>query len=415
MKQQFSYIFSLVLLALLTLVSCDRSTLFIDGIDGADKTAFKVFSTNLVDLSKTVPENLLVPEGDEGKTTSVGASALVADLFEYGRKGKVLELAGSYTSMDIKTLSPVELSGKVLLPKGRKPKRYIVVSHYTICSNEEAPSNVFPLEGILTDLGYAMIFPDYQGYGIDCARIHPYLLLYQNAYDVAMMYLSVKQYLKGTEYEPEEDDIYLMGYSQGGAVAMSTLWLMEKHMGRGDEVAQVFAGGGPYDVRATFNNFIETNTVHIAPAVPMVIQSMIACYGANSDMADVLQPWVCDKLDEWINSKNFTVNQLRDVMGTTTTSDILTSACMDRTGDTVSELYKAMTENSVLAQDWTPATPIYMLHSIDDDVVPFVNATKAKDKWKDANIQYNFGHYGSHMKTCLRFIFTVQTSLKEGK
>ena len=88
---------------------------------------------------------------------------------------------------------------------------------------------------------------------------------------------------------------------------------------------------------------------------------------------------------------------------------------MDRTGDTVSELYKAMTENSVLAQDWTPATPIYMLHSIDDDVVPFVNATKAKDKWKDANIQYNFGHYGSHMKTCLRFIFTVQTLLKEGK
>lgn len=193
---------------------------------------------------------------------------------------------------------------------------------------------------------------------------------------------------------------------------MSTQWMMESILGMGDQIHQVFAGGGPYDVRATFNNFVETNSVNIAPAVPFVIQGMIKRYGANADMSKVLQPWIYEKMDEWINSKDYSVNQLRDMMATTRTSDILTAEAMDRTSDLVAELYKAMTENSILAQDWTPRAPVYMMHSMDDDVVPFVNASKAKDKWTEANIQYNFGHYGSHMKSALRFIYSVQTWLK---
>ena len=394
-------------------ISCERTSPFVDEIPGADKSAFRVFSSKVTDLSKGIPSNCPVPAEYGTKTTSVPINNLVSDIFETNRKGKVIELAGTYTSADYHTGKSIELSGKVLLPKDRKPKRYIVVSHYTIASNDEAPSNIFPLEGIICDMGYAMIFPDYQGYGVDYKKIHPYLVMEQTAYDVVMMYQSVEQYLRGTEYEPENEGIYLMGFSQGGAVTMSTLWMMEERLGMGDKVAQVFAGGGPYDVRATFNNFIETNKVNIAPAVPFVLQSMIKCYGADVDIRKALKPWICDKLDEWINSKKYSVNQLRDLIGTTKTSDLLTEECMDRTSDIVSELYKAMTENSVLAQDWTPKAPVYIMHSIDDNVVPFVNASKAKDKWKDANIQYNFGHYGNHVNSTLRFIFSVKNWLKD--
>ena len=52
-----------------------------------------------------------------------------------------------------------------------------------------------------------------------------------------------------------------------------------------------------------------------------------------------------------------------------------------------------------------------MMHSIDDDVVPYENATRAKNKWHGANIQYSLGHFGSHVATCMRFILTVQTLL----
>ena len=409
MKRYFIFLAT----ALLTLAACNRAPMFVEEIEGAHTEYFQVYSTNVTDLSKGIPAHCAIPADDGTKTTSIPVNNILSLIFENARKGKVIELAGSYESYDFSTGETIRLSGKVLLPKDRKPKRYIVVSHYTIGANSEAPSNLFPLEGILCDMDYAMIFPDYQGFGIDRDRIHPYLVMEQTALDVIMMYLSVANYLKGTKYEPEYDDIYLMGFSQGGAVTMSTQWMIEEYFNASIKVHQVFAGGGPYDVRATFNNFVETDKVNIAPAVPYVIQGMIEGYGTDVEIERVLQPWVCEKLDPWINSKDYTVNQLREMMATTKTSDLLTPEAMDRSSDLVAELYKAMTENSIVARNWTPEAPVYLMHSIDDDVVPYVNAIKAKDKWKDGNIQYNLGHYGSHMQSVLRFIYSVQTWLKD--
>lgn len=396
--------------------SCDRGDVEFadfDDLEGADYSAFKVMSSRVTDLSGGLPEDCAIPVEDtaDTKTTSTTIPSVVADLFDYGNKNKVLEIAGIYESIDINTGKDLKLSGKILLPKGRKPKRYIVVSHYTIGSNAEAPSNCFPLEGILCDLGYAMIFPDYQGYGVDAHHIHPYLVLHQTALDVYLMYDSVNRFLKNTKYNPEYEDIYLMGYSQGGAVTMAVQWLIEE-IADYVKIRQVFAGGGPYDVRATYNNFITSNTVNIPAAIPMVIQGMIVGNGLDLKASDFLQPWICDKLDEWINSKKYTVDQLKRIIGTTKSSDILTEQGMDETSEIVSELYKALSANSILAFNWTPRSPVYMLHSMEDDVVPYINASKAKSKWTDANIQYNFGYYGSHLKTALRFIYSVQTWLK---
>lgn len=398
------------------LAACDRGDVeFVefDEIKGADKTAFNVCNVKVTDLSKGIPDDCLIPTDISTKTTSVAINNLVQHLFEYNQKGKVIELAGTYTSKNLQTGESTVLSGKVLLPKDKKPSRYIVVSHYTIGSNAEAPSNIFPLEGVLCDLGYAMIFPDYQGYGVDSKRIHPYLVMDQTAYDVVQMYLAVTKYLQNTEYRPQKDDIYLMGFSQGGAVTMAVQMLMEEVYGLTSSIHHVFAGGGPYDVRETYSSFITTNIVNIPVAVPLVIQGMVNGYNTDIDMSVLLQPWIYEKMDEWINSKMYSTDQLKRIMGTTTTSDILTAEGMDPTSDIVAELYKAMSENSILSYNWTPKAPVYLFHSIDDNVVPFVNASKAKSKWKDGNIQYNFGYYGSHVKSLLRFIFTVQNWLKE--
>ena len=418
------HIFLLAALALLS--SCSRPQYdFVDfenALEGADESAFHMTRLKVTDLSAGIPENCYIPseDGTATKTTSTPINPVLSYLFEYNKQGKVLEISGTYRSNDLETGEEITLSGKILLPKGRKPKRYIVVSHYTIGSDAEAPSNAFPLEGVLCEMGYAMIFPDYIGYGVTADKVHPYLVLRQTAYDVCMMYLAAALYLKDTAYAPENPDFYLMGYSQGGAVTMATQWMMESVLGRVFEIAlgedvhirQVFAGGGPYDVRATYNNFITTDKVNIPCAVPLVIQGMIVGTGMDVKMEDILQPWLYDKMDEWINSKKYSVAQLKEIIGTTRTSDLLTAQGMDPSSEAVAELYKKMTENSILSYDWTPEAPVYMLHSMDDDVVPFVNAAQAKSKWSDANIQYNFGHYGTHMATALRFIYSVKTWLK---
>ncbi|MBR6493471.1 MAG: hypothetical protein IKT13_05995, partial [Paludibacteraceae bacterium] len=116
---------------------------------------------------------------------------------------------------------------------------------------------------------------------------------------------------------------------------------------------------------------------------------------------------------DWVNCKRYTSAQINSFINTKVTHKLLTEEAMNQKSDKVAELYKAMTINSIVSYDWEPEASIYMMHSIDDETVPYTNASHAKSKWKNANITYNFGHYGTHVKTCLRFIYSVQTLLKQ--
>lgn len=430
-------VFILSVIAVLT--SCQfRKELSVDFTDlqSAKSTKFNVLGMHETDLSNGLPYDCYLPDGtplcewsddsepsaeesseDPGpfKTSSVTGTAIYQQLLQYGNQNKVIEIIGTYKSVDVNWDS-ITLSGKVMLPRDQKPKRMILVSHYTVGSNAEAPSNCFSLEGILVKLGYGLVIPDYQGYGVTADQVHPYLVMDVTARQVVDMYLAVRDWLKAADRAPEYDDIYLMGYSQGGAVTMAVEQLIEyerdyDNPDRFIKIHRVFAGGGPYDVKATYERFVNTDTASYPVAVPLVLQGMIVGNNLNMQLSDMMQPWLCDKMDEWVNSKRYTTAQINALIGTKVTHKLVTEEAMDQRSDKVAELYKAMTSNSIVAQSWSPLASVYILHSMDDETVPYTNATNAKSKWRHANITYNFGHYGSHTKTCLRFIYSVQSLL----
>lgn len=405
-------------------------------IEGAKNLAFKVIGQHETDLDYGLPYNCYLPDGtpvsefsDElepsdnsnpngpHKTSSITATALVQQLLKYGNQNKVIEIVGTYPSIT-SDFEDITLSGKVMLPKGRKPKRLILVSHYTVGSNAEAPSNCFSLEGVLVKMGYGLIIPDYLGYGVTADMVHPYLVMGITAVHVTDMYFAVKEWLKAVDMEPEEEDIYLMGYSQGGATTMAVEYLAEMAYNDPTDslyipIHRVFAGGGPYDVKATYERFVTTDIAGYPVAVPLVLQGMIKGNNLNIKMNDMMQDWLYLRMDDWINSKIYTTAQINKLIGTKDTHNLLTQEAMDQTSPKVAELYKAMTANSITSYNWTPSSSVYILHSMDDETVPYTNATNAKAKWSNANITYNFGHYGSHVKTCLRFIYSVQTLLQQ--
>lgn len=414
-----------------------RNDTYVDFTDlaSAKDLKFKVISQHETDLSQGLPYNCFLPDGTpvneyseasetpdgmahKPQTNSITVSALLQELLKYGNQNQVIEIVGTYPSLD-GDLNDVTLSGKVMLPKGRKPKRLILVSHYTVCSNVEAPSNCFSLEGILVKMGYGLIIPDYRGYGITADEVHPYLVMMETAVNVTDMYFAVRDWLKAVDMEPENPEIYLMGYSQGGANTMAVEYLCE--MAYNDPntpdyyipIHRVFAGGGPYDVKATFERFVTTDTASYPVAVPLVLQGMIKGNNLNVKMSDIMQPWLYEKMDEWVNSKKYTSGQINGFINTKVTHELLTEEAMKQTSANVAELYKAMTENSVVSYNWEPQSSVYIMHSMDDETVPYTNATNAKARWSNANITYNFGHYGGHVKTCLRFILTVQTLIKK--
>ena len=425
------------LVAATVLAACqfrpDESVDFSD-LQGAPNLAFRVIGQHEVDLNEGVPMNCYLPGGTRlvdyiepqdtvsgpnkaPKTTSTNAAEIMQSLLKYHNQNKVIEIVGTYPSINI-NWDTITLSGKVILPKGRKPKRLILVSHYTVCSNSEAPSNCFSLEGMLAPMGYGLIIPDYLGYGITVNQVHPYLVMDLTARNVLDMYHAVLPWLKAIGMEPEQPEIILMGYSQGGANTMAVERLIETEYWADEDPQQVkihrvFAGGGPYDVKATYERFVNTDTASYPVAVPLVVQGMILGNNLQIDMQDLMQPWLYEHLDEWINSKQYTTSQINKMIGTKVTHELLTEEAMDQKSWKVSELQKAMVANSITSFNWMPNAATYIMHSMDDETVPFANATNAKARWLYSNITYNFGHYGGHVMTCLRFIYSVQSLLEQ--
>ncbi len=421
-------------IALVFLTSCQyRNDEFVDfmNIEAAKGMKFQVIGQGETDLSQGLPYNCFLPDGtavndyseeSEGpnkikQTSSVTATAIIQELLKYGNQKKVIEIVGTYPSVD-GNWDSIRLSGKVVLPKEGKPKRMILVSHYTVGSDAEAPSNCFSLEGILVQQGYGLIIPDYLGYGITANLVHPYLVMDLTARNVVDMYLAVRPWLEAVDRAPEKPELILMGYSQGGANTMAVQHLIETEYWNENDpqriaIHRVFAGGGPYDVKATYERFVVTDTAGYPVAVPLVVQGMIKGNKLNIQMSDMMQGWLCEKMDPWINSKKYCTSALNTMIGTKVTHELLTKEAMDQKSDKVAELYKAMNANSIISFNWEPEAPVYMMHSMDDETVPYANASNAKNKWQYANITYNFGHYGGHVKTCLRFIFAVNNLLNK--
>lgn len=437
-KYQISNIkYPIALLFIIMLTSCQfRDDKFVDfaDIEGAKNLSFRVIGQYETDLSGGYPANCYLPDGTPvneytgeeettieqpaggpRRTNSVTGAALLQELLKWGNQNRVTEIVGTYPSIDLNG-DTVRLSGKVMLPTGRKPKAMILVSHYTVCANTEVPSNCFSLEGVLVKLGYGLILPDYLGYGVTSDMVHPYLVMGITAQNVLDMYLAVRPWLKAVDMEPENPKLILMGYSQGGANTMAVEHLIEREYWYEDdperiEIHRVFAGGGPYDVKATYERFVNTDTASYPVAVPLVVQGMILGNKLNIKISDLVQPYVYENLDTWINSKRYTTSQINKLIGTYVTHEILSEEAMDQKSEKVMELQKAMVANSITAYNWIPEASVYICHSIDDETVPFANASNAKAKWTNSNITYNFGHYGGHVMTCLRFIYSVQTLL----
>lgn len=435
--KKFRYI--LLLLLVVATSACQfRDDEYVDfaNIEAAKGLKFRVIGQHETDLSEGLPYNCYLPDGTPAneyndanetndarsvrRTTGATGAAILQELLKWGNQNKIIEIVGTYPSIDIEG-NPITLSGKVMLPKNGIPKRMILVSHYTVCSNAEAPSNCFSLEGVLVNSGYGLIIPDYIGYGVTAQEVHPYLVMDVTAHNVVDMYLAVKPWLEAVGRSADDPSLDLMGYSQGGATTMAVQYLIETDFSNASSMDyimlhRVFAGGGPYDVKATYERFVTTDTAGYPVAVPLVLQGMIKGNKLNMQLSDMMKPFLCEHMDEWINSKRFTSAQINQLIGTKVTHELLTDEAMEQKSEKVAELYKAMTLNSITAYDWDPQAPVYMMHSMDDETVPYTNATHARSHWKDANITYNFGHYGGHVMTCLRFIYTVQELLaKEEK
>ena len=384
-------------------------------VEFVDFNTFKVLSVQTADVFR--PDGTLNPivrvmeEPDADISTKIASTNLngiVRDMLGEINCNTLYHIAGTYKGHDLDG-SPLTLSGKLLLPKKGPIKNLLIVSHYTIGANYEAPSETFPMEGIFATKGYAVVCPDYIGFGVTANRVHPYLHVESTARSVVDMALAVKPYLEHLGRAPESNEVILAGYSQGGATTLAVMDLIQDEYSDVFPLKKVYAGGGPYDLAATYDISMEWDKTGIPCAIPMIVQGINAGEGLGLKMSDFFQPDLLAHYDEWINSKNYTVKEINTLMKASSLHEIMTPQGRDKTSTETARLYQALMFNSVL--NFAPHAPIYFFHSREDKTVPFVNAERAEDWFKGYNVHFDFGEYGAHAMGCVRFLINVSKDL----
>lgn len=359
------------------------------------------------------PDGSLNPEirmpEDLGSVSSAKVyTSSARDILGAASSNFLTHVSGTYTGHDIDG-TPITLSGKIIYPTRGPVKNIILISHYAVCAGYEAPSESFPAEGIFAAKGYALVIADYIGYGVTANRVHPFMHIESTARSVTDFALAAIPYLEQVGRKPESNEVILLGYSQGAAITMGVLDIIQKEYPDIFPVKKVYVGGGPYNLAATCDIAIEKDITEIPCAIPMVIQGMVVGERMGVDLKHFFKPLLLKNYGEWINSKKYAMDQIKEMMGPLPLHEFITEECKDKSNPATKKLFEAFERNSTLYVK--PKAPMLVYHSRNDDMIPFENALDAQRAYQSDNVEFCFGNYGSHTAAGINFLLMVYGKL----
>lgn len=121
----------------------DQATCFIpyrvedNCLDGAKVNSFNLPGGNSV-------KECLAEEDNATKATYTNGANLIRGLMSSFNSSTIKSYCGTYMSRDHEG-KPIRLSGRIMVPADGKVSRIMVVSHFTIGNDAEAPSAELPL------------------------------------------------------------------------------------------------------------------------------------------------------------------------------------------------------------------------------------------------------------------------------
>ena len=303
------------------------------------------------------------------------------------------------------------VSGRVYLPKYRILNGIIVANHYTMTADEEVPSNRLSMEMVYLLKGYAVIMPDYVGYGLSRDELHPYLH-WRSAAQTAVDLLNCMPELLDFYGYSYPKDVVVTGYSQGGAVALGVARMIEEnyHQENDRTVRKLYAGAGPYDPAGTYLFSMERNEMGIPAAIPLIVMGLNDAYDLGFTLDEFFLEPLLSNYEDWVGSKEYTVGQINQLMGSTIMSELMTEDALSLDNPQADMLYEVLLWNSNVGYDLQ--APAYFLHSLEDEVVPLLNSINLEEQMPDKEEKtFDFDYYGSHMEASVPFVQYVYQDL----
>jgi len=281
----------------------------------------------------------------------------------------------------------IQVSGIVSIPtKTFQAKSPIILYHHgTIYENSESPTESVHQDASWISpsyLGFITVAPDYIGYGKSHGLLHPYLNSKITASTSIDLLRSVKTLLKTLKINTN-DQLFLAGYSQGGAAALASQRLLETELSKEFTVTATSAGAGGY---ALSNELIEVtrtilddyeNFYIVRPSnVGFILKAMDVGYKLN----------FLDKIfkEKYVNIVNSIYdgnhNSLEiDGMLAHKASELLNRHYLKKiVNGEEKAVVDAFKDNDLI--DWVPKAPTQLFHGKEDDWVNFSHSQAAFDK-----------------------------------
>lgn len=280
----------------------------------------------------------------------------------------------------------VDASGLVCLPvKKSSGNPVLSYQHGTIFADTEAPSYFSSspeglIGAVLAGLGYIVVMPDYLGYGESANTMHPYLHAATLASSSVDMNRAARIFLATSGKNASMNgQLFLTGYSEGGYATMAAQRLMEQSLSAEFAITASESGAGPYDLSGTTKTALGLPAQGQPAFDAFMLKAYDSLYNASSQLDFYFLPPYADVVSTYFDGA-YTRTQITAALGGSgvATNVLFNPAFLaDYLGSGETQLKAHIAENDVY--NWAPKTATRIFHGMEDDVVPYANATTARD------------------------------------
>jgi hypothetical protein len=288
----------------------------------------------------------------------------------------------------------IEASGLVCIPvsdNGVFPM--ISFQNGTNTSHEEAPTKniddiMFRYLQSTASIGYIMLIPDYIGFGKSEQFTHPYLHKESTVKSVENLITATQEMMEANLINVDWDnDLYLMGYSQGGWATLCTHKDIVDNPELGYGVTASSCGAGPYDLSVVQNYMFEDITYPQPVYMAYTGVSYHSLGLITNPLTEYFNEPYASNLPSYFSGEfsNGEINEkLNDTVSVLVAESFLT-------GINTSPVYKdfrdALYNNSVFG--WNTSEPIRLYHGTIDNYVPYATTEQVYDEFIDAGAVNN--------------------------
>lgn len=269
-------------------------------------------------------------------------------------------------------------SARMTIPNKQWKSKHIrgmaMYNHYTIMRSDECPTADYEDLQRAARGSLAVVSADYEGFGLTADRVQAYCFGEANARASIDALLAAREWLRKEGFTLS-DTIINYGYSQGGQTTVAALKLSQTEYRGKVRFTRSYAGGGPHNLTLTYRKFIEWKKWGLASALPLTVITLNELYHLRLNYRDVFLSPLAEHWKMWFISKKFGTYEAQNLMGVDSIHHFMKPVFCDSTSAEVKRV-TAYTDAMKTINNWQPDpdTELMLIHSRNDDVVPFENS-----------------------------------------